>query len=66
MFTYLIVDIHDRHHACVRPDGVPELLEVHQPIALHWQIGNVPAALLHVAAAVQDALVCRMPGFVSR
>ncbi len=56
--TYLIVDIHDRNNGCVWSNGIPKLVQVYKPVALHGQVGHIPAPLLHVTAAVQHALVC--------
>lgn len=56
--TYLIVDIHDRDNGCVWPDGIAELVQIDEPITFNRQVGYIPAALLHVAAAVQHALIC--------
>mmetsp|Transcript_30455 Transcript_30455/g.71157 ORF Transcript_30455/g.71157 Transcript_30455/m.71157 type:complete len:467 (-) Transcript_30455:143-1543(-) len=55
----------DRHHAAqhrVGADGSLELLEVHDAVLLHRQIGNLEALLLQHTARVQDALVLRLRG----
>lgn len=56
--TYLIIDIHDRDNGRVWSDGIPKLVQVYKSIALDWQVRDIPATLLHVATAVQHALIC--------
>mmetsp|Transcript_11703 Transcript_11703/g.37170 ORF Transcript_11703/g.37170 Transcript_11703/m.37170 type:complete len:405 (-) Transcript_11703:257-1471(-) len=58
----LVVHCHDRHNHGILPDRGLELREVHQPIRLHREVGDVKARLLELAARVEDALVVSLRG----
>eukprot|EP00191_Tetraselmis_sp_GSL018_P001362 CAMPEP_0177596546 /NCGR_PEP_ID=MMETSP0419_2-20121207/11152_1 /TAXON_ID=582737 /ORGANISM="Tetraselmis sp., Strain GSL018" /LENGTH=381 /DNA_ID=CAMNT_0019088489 /DNA_START=305 /DNA_END=1451 /DNA_ORIENTATION=- len=58
----LVVDGHDGDKGRVGPDGLLELLDVDATVRLDGQVGDLPAALLEVAARVEDALVVSLCG----
>eukprot|EP00882_Tetradesmus_deserticola_P031822 GHRQ01035995.1.p2 GENE.GHRQ01035995.1~~GHRQ01035995.1.p2 ORF type:complete len:105 (-),score=19.84 GHRQ01035995.1:130-444(-) len=49
--TDLVVDRHDGHQCSVRPQRISQLAQVNAPIFANRQVGDVPAALLQIAAA---------------
>lgn len=55
--TYLVVDKHDGDERGVGADGCFYLFKVEAAVGLDWEVGDVKALLLEVAAGVEHAFV---------
>src|SRR5205807_10425201 len=49
-----IIGGHDRHEDCLVVEGSLQIIQINQPVLLHWQISHAIAVLLQPLAGIEQ------------